>query len=155
MSYPEDTPGYIPPTDGHPDQDTLGDTRADARATTQRMDREQRRALHPNTPQHIDGPTHQVEHPAVGTHRSVGTGRHDQGSHAGEESEIIERLREPDNRARLQLATAFIAAATFVLVLVGLILALTDGPQEPVLVEGVPCLVQDGEDGQSLLYCLR
>ncbi len=72
-----------------------------------------------------------------------------------DEPEIIERLREPDNRARLQLATALIAGATLVLVLIGLLVSLTQGPDEPVLVDGVPCLVQDGEDGQAVLYCQR
>lgn len=163
MSYPEDTPGTYP-EDTHDDDVFHGDTRADARIETQRIDREQRRALHPNEPGSIDLDAEPAagqmvrEHPSVGTHRSstrtAGEPR-TAAHHDDEDAEIIERLREPDTRARLLLATAGIAAATFLLVLVGLILALTEGPEEPVLVDGVPCLVQEGEDGQALLYCQR
>jgi hypothetical protein len=69
--------------------------------------------------------------------------------------EVVQTLSQSDNRAKLLLAIAVMSALTLILALVIAIDHLTDGGAEPVLVDGVPCLVEQGIDDQAVLYCQR
>ena len=72
----------------------------------------------------------------------------------------VERLTsDPRSRSWLMLATAILSALTLLLLLVHVLTDSGDGADvQPVLVEGVSCLVgegPDGAEGQSVLYCQR
>lgn len=74
--------------------------------------------------------------------------------HAG--GDVIEKLQGADQRARLLLAIAVMTALTLLLVLVTFVAVLAgDRADEPVMVDGVPCLIQEGEGDQAVLYCQR
>lgn len=65
----------------------------------------------------------------------------------------VDSLAQPDNRAKLLLAIAVMVGLTLLLTLISLIDQLAERGSEPVLVQGVPCLVEDGPDEQAVLYC--
>ncbi|HWH33389.1 MAG TPA: hypothetical protein VNU01_12030 [Egibacteraceae bacterium] len=66
----------------------------------------------------------------------------------------VAAMSEPDNRSKLWLATAALTALN-TLLLLGLLFAdgADSGPQ-PVMVDGQPCLVVEGEDAGTL-FCRR
>ncbi len=68
----------------------------------------------------------------------------------------MQSLSQPDNRARLLLAIAVMTGLTLLLTL-GLVIErlAEDDDVEPVMVEGVPCLVEDGPEDTAVLYCQR
>ena len=74
-----------------------------------------------------------------------------------ETPEVVKDLREPDNRAKLLLLIAGLSALTFILVLVNTITLQSQAGDEPILVDGVPCLVDEaaGEGEEAVLYCQR
>lgn len=95
-----------------------------------------------------------IEQPRSDHHRS---------DHAlpGADSDAVGRIaRDPRSRSWLLLATTILAALTFLLLLVH-VLTDSDGGADvqPVIVEGVACLVGEGPEGspegQSVLYCQR
>lgn len=66
----------------------------------------------------------------------------------------VAAMREPDKRYKLWLATAALTLLN-TLLLLGLLLShANDGGPEPVIVEGQPCLVVDGEEAGTL-FCRR
>lgn len=66
----------------------------------------------------------------------------------------VAAMRKPDNRSRLWLTTAALTLLN-TLLLLGLLIdhAGEDGP-EPVVVDGTPCLVVEGENAGTL-FCKR
>lgn len=79
----------------------------------------------------------------------------DQRSDRADAPDVVERFAPVMQRTRLLVAVTAMMALTLVFSLITMVAVLDDGVQDPVLVEGVPCLVQDGEDGQALLFCQR
>lgn len=101
-------------------------------------EREARGAHHPHDPNRTDGDRTTDEH-------------HGPSAVDG----AVESLAKPDNRAKLLLAIAAMSALTLLLVLVMAIDRLAEDGADPVLVDGVPCLVEEGEDDRAVLYCQR
>lgn len=81
--------------------------------------------------------------------------RHDSRDQHAQTPDVVKDLREPDNRAKLLLVIAGLSALTFLLVLVNTITLQSQGGDDPVLVDGVPCLVQEGEGEDAILFCQR
>jgi hypothetical protein len=83
---------------------------------------------------------------------------HDRGDHDDRRTgaDVVERFAPVEQRTKLLVAIAAMVALTLLLTLATLLATLADdGGAEPVIVEGVPCLVEDGPDGQAVLYCQR
>lgn len=77
-------------------------------------------------------------------------------SGGAEQPDVVERFTPVHQRTRLIVATAIMSALTLLLVLITMLTLLAHaGDDEPVIVDGVPCLVQDGEGDQAVLYCQR
>jgi hypothetical protein len=68
-------------------------------------------------------------------------------------TDTIEAAKNPDNRAKLLLATALLGLLNLLLLIAVLVNVLGDD-YEQVTVDGQPCIVQLG-DGESVLYCQR
>lgn len=66
----------------------------------------------------------------------------------------VEAMREPVNRHKLALATAALTLLNTLLLLGLLASTAGDNGPEPIIVEGQPCLVVDGEE-TGTLYCRR
>ncbi len=75
------------------------------------------------------------------------------GSGSGSSSGPIEAVKDPDNRAKLALATAALTLLNLLLLVVILTNVLGDD-YEQVTVDGQPCVVQLSA-GESVLYCQR
>lgn len=76
---------------------------------------------------------------------------------AGERERLrdpVEAMREPDNRHKVWLATAALTLLNTLLLLGLLASTAGDNGPQPVIVEGQPCLVVDGEEAGTL-YCRR
>ena len=76
---------------------------------------------------------------------------------AGERDKMrdpVAAMREPDNRYKLWLATAALTLLNTLLLLGVLASTAGDSGPQPVIVEGQPCLVVDGEEAGTL-YCRR
>jgi hypothetical protein len=72
--------------------------------------------------------------------------------------DVVERFTPVLQRTKLLVAIAAMTALTLLLSLITLLTLLSrDGGSEPVLVDGVPCLVEEGEGDteQAVLYCQR
>lgn len=65
----------------------------------------------------------------------------------------IEAAKDPDNRAKLLLATALLGLLNLLL-LVAVLVNVLGVDYEQITVDGQPCVVQLGE-GESVLYCQR
>lgn len=85
---------------------------------------------------------------------AVHDGRHrrDHRDHQ-ERRDPVEMAKEPDNRAKLALGTAVLTALNLLLLIFLLVAVLNDSGDE-VIVDGVPCLIADGDEA-SVLYCRR
>lgn len=68
-------------------------------------------------------------------------------------TDLIDDLKAPDNRAKMLVAIAIMSLASLILMIV--LTASVVADDEPVLVDGVQCLVQDGADGEARLFCER
>ncbi|CAN5275453.1 hypothetical protein BH23ACT9_BH23ACT9_31250 [soil metagenome] len=69
--------------------------------------------------------------------------------------EAVSTLRTTDNRTKLLMAIAAMVAITMLMTLALLLQRLGEGGPDPVLVDGVPCLVEDGPEDTAVLYCQR
>lgn len=68
--------------------------------------------------------------------------------------DAVAPFREQDNRIKLLLAIAALTVLNLIL-LVALLATVNGGPtREEVAVDGVPCIVVEGESG-NVLYCQR
>ncbi|MGI9017496.1 MAG: hypothetical protein ACR2HR_10420 [Euzebya sp.] len=149
MSYPEDIPPRYPD-----DVDTVGAAAPPPRdpiatEADPMIGREPTQQLHRDDP---------ARDSAVRDDQNRDRPLTDRGHGDHETSDIVKQAQRPDNQARLLLGIAAISAITLLWVLIGTITLLAQGnDDEPVLVDGVPCLVQDGPaDGEdAVLYCQR
>lgn len=83
-------------------------------------------------------------------------GRADRADQGSAMDDAVHSLSQPDNRAKLLMAIAVMVALTLLITL-GLLIdrLVSDDTAEPVLVDGVPCLVEAGPDNTAILYCQR
>jgi hypothetical protein len=96
--------------------------------------------------------------PVVGTDRRDDVGQGPTATHGTSSSgldDAVDQLTEPDNQAKLLLAMAVVLLLTFLTTLGLLLDRLADDGDDPVLIDGVPCLVQEGEGDEALLFCQR
>ena len=66
----------------------------------------------------------------------------------------VEAMREPVNRHKVLLATAALTLLNTLMLLGLLVSTAGDNGPEPVIVDGQPCLVVDGEEAGTL-FCRR
>jgi hypothetical protein len=99
--------------------------------------------------------TARMDHGAAPAPRSDDQAGHHGGQHAGLD-DVAQRFAPVEQRAKLLLAIAAMTALALLFSLVTMLSQLTEdrGP-EPVLVEGVPCLVEEVQDGEAVLFCQR
>lgn len=73
--------------------------------------------------------------------------------------EAVATLKREDNRIKLLIAIAVMSGLAMLFALVAMIAALDDGGAEgePILVDGIPCLIGEsaGGDDNAVLYCQR
>lgn len=107
-----------------------------------------------NRPPAMDAPPRTQPLPAADGYDGLRTGGDQQDG--GEEilRDPVAAMRKPENRSKLWLVTAALTLLN-TLLLLGLVVAQAgeDGP-DPVVVDGTPCLVVEGEDAGTL-FCQR
>lgn len=82
-----------------------------------------------------------------------GRDRHHDGPDLGE---VEDRLNTPSGRTKMLIAIALLSAVNLILALVTVVAVMSADHGDPVVVDGVPCLVEEGIDGgQDVLYCQR
>jgi hypothetical protein len=67
----------------------------------------------------------------------------------------VAAAKDPDNRAKLLLATAALSLLNLLLLIAVLASVTGNRVQEEVVVDGAPCVVAQHGDGESALFCQR